>query len=108
MELDIYRGKDGPAFARFTKQLKDAEGCPIGVANDNPILDTQMYEVKSANGYKAIFAANTIAENLFAQVDSEGNRHVLFDDITDHRTDGKEFKQQDDFINRILSRLHWI
>jgi hypothetical protein len=43
-------------------------------------------------------SANNIAQNLFAQVDEEGNRHVLFDEIIDHRTDGSEVKQQDAFI----------
>ena len=43
-------------------------------------------------------AYNSIAMNLFAQVDAEGNRHALFDEISDHRTDGKEIKQQDAFI----------
>jgi hypothetical protein len=42
--------------------------------------------------------ANAIAQNLFAQVDAEGNCHVLFDEIIDHRTDGKEVKQQDAFL----------
>jgi hypothetical protein len=27
---------------------------------------------------------------MFAQVDAEGNRHVLFDEIIDHRCDGTE------------------
>jgi hypothetical protein len=43
-------------------------------------------------------AANAIAENLYAQVDEEGNRHVLFDEIIDHRTNGREVKQQDAFV----------
>jgi hypothetical protein len=33
--------------------------------------------------------ANTIAVNLFAQVDDEGNRHVLFKDIMAHRYSNK-------------------
>ena len=41
---------------------------------------------------------NATAMNLFAQVDAEGNHHALFDKISDHRTDGKETKQQDEFI----------
>ena len=48
-------------------------------------------------------AANAIAQNLFAQVDAEGNRHVLFDEIIDHRTDGKEVKQQDAFLTTTRS-----
>ena len=97
MELALDRGDEGPNFAKVTKRLKDAKGQPIGTANENPILDTRMYEVEYLDGYKTSLAANTIAENLFAQVDAEGNRHVLFDIIVDHRTDGKEVKQQDAF-----------
>ena len=66
MEFAIDRGEDGSAFTCVTKRLKDSEGRPIGVANDNPILDARMYEVKYAYDYKTSLAANTISENLFA------------------------------------------
>ena len=39
--------------------------------------------------------ANAIAQNMFTQVDTEGNHHSLFDEIFDHRTDGTEIKQKD-------------
>ena len=35
---------------------------------------------------------------MFAQVDEEGHRYVLFDHIIDHRTDGNEIKGEDSFI----------
>ena len=57
-----------------------------------------MYEVEFADGEKASLTANYIAENLFAQVDDEGNRHVLMNEIIDYRTNGTELKQQDAFI----------
>ena len=60
MELAIDQGKYGTTVTRVTKRLKDAEGRPIGVANDNPILHTQIYEVKYVNGYKMSPSANTI------------------------------------------------
>jgi hypothetical protein len=78
--------------------LRDKDGLPIGRANNNPMLDTRMYQVEYSDGHKASLAANAIAENMFAQVDDEGNRHVLFKEIADHRTDGTEIKQQDAFI----------
>ena len=34
------------------------------------------------------FKSGVIAENLFAQVDQEGNRSVLIQSIIDTRTDG--------------------
>jgi hypothetical protein len=99
MELAVPRDGDGPEFARVTKRLRDKDGLPIGKANNNPILDTRMHEVEYPDGHKASLAANAIAENMFAQVDDEGNRRVLFDAITDHRTDGSEIKQQDAFVH---------
>ena len=98
MELALSRDGDGPEFAKVTKRLRDANGIPIGTAHDNPLLDTRLYEVEYMDGYKASLAANTIAINMFAQVDDEGNRHVLFDQIIDHRTDGTEIQQDDAFI----------
>jgi hypothetical protein len=35
-------------------------------------------------------AANATAENLFSQIDDKGNRHVPFDIIADHCTNGKQ------------------
>ena len=43
-------------------------------------------------------AANVVAENLFAQVDQEGNRFVLIESIIDTRTDGTQTLHQDAFI----------
>ena len=53
-----------------------------------------MYEVEYADGYKTAMAANAIANNLFAQVDLDGRRFVLFKEIIDHRTDGTEIKEE--------------
>ena len=98
VELAMPRDSDGPSYGRVTKRLRDANGIPIGTANDNPILDSRIYEVEYQDGFKAALAANAIAINMFAQVDAEGNRHVMFDQILDHRTDGTEVKIDDSFI----------
>ena len=57
-----------------------------------------MYEVEYQDGHAAELAVNLIAENLFAQVDEEGNRSVLFDDSVDVRIDGTQVLQQDAFV----------
>lgn len=91
MELALPHDDGGSAqYARVTKRLRDANGIPIGTANDNPILDTRIYEVEYLDGRRASLSANAIAENLFAQVDEEGNRFVLLDSIMDHRVDGSQ------------------
>ena len=79
----------------MNKGLKDANGRPIGLANDNPILDSRIYEVKYRDGYVAEMEANVIAENLFTQVDKEGNIFVIIESITNTIT---HTLQQDAFV----------
>jgi hypothetical protein len=55
-----------------TARKRDVHGNPIGVANNNPILNTRIYEVTFPDGHTAEFAANVIAECLYSQIDSEG------------------------------------
>ena len=98
MEVALPLDTEGPDFARVTKRLKDANGLPMGTSNENPILDTRIYEVKYVDGHKASLTANAIAQNMFAQVDDEGNRHVLFDAIIYHRDTALSLKQADAFI----------
>ena len=98
MEVVLPRDGDGPEFAKVTKRLRDKNGIPIGTANDNPLLDSRIYEVEYLDGHKAALAANAIAENMFSQVDEEGNRFVLLDSIIDHRVDGSQLKPIDAFI----------
>ena len=74
MDLALPQGDSlEPRLARVSKRLKDANGIPIGTANDNPLLNMRMYEVEYLDGECASLFANHIAENLFAQVDDEGN-----------------------------------
>ena len=89
MELAHLRNGDQPEFAKVTKRLKYANRLPIGMSDQNPILDTRIYKVEYQDGHKASMTANFIAQNLFAQVDEKGHRHVLFDEIVDNSTDGK-------------------
>ena len=98
MEVALPRDDDGPEFARVTKRLRDANGIPIGTANNNPILDTRIYEVEYLDGHRASLTANTIAENIFAQIDDEGRRFVLLDSIMDHRVDGTQVLKKDGYV----------
>ena len=95
MELAIPQGDSlEPRLARVAKRLKDANGLPIGLANENPILDTRMYEVEYLDGERTPLVANNIAENLFPQIDNEGNRQVLMDEIIGHRSNKHAIKQK--------------
>ena len=58
-----------------------------------------MYEVEYEHGHKVAMAVNAIASNIFTQIDQDGERFVLFDEIIDWRTDGLHIKSEDSFIH---------
>ena len=61
MELALPQGDSlEPRLARVTKWMKDLSGLPIGTADDNPLLDTRMYEVEYLDSEKASLSANYI------------------------------------------------
>ena len=101
LNMGLALPKDGESaqFVKVTKRLRDSNGLPIGVADDNPMLDTRIYEVEYHNRDKSYLTDNTIAKNLFSQVDEEGNQHVLLDCIADYRTNGTELPIDEAYIN---------
>ena len=101
MEIALPRGggdQEDIQFAKVTKRLHDKEGRPIGTANDNPLLDTREYEVEFLDGHRESLSANVIAQHMFSQVDEEGHRHLLLDDITDFRKDDTAIDKEDAFV----------
>ena len=101
MEIALPRGggdSEDVQYARVTKRMRDTEGRPIGTAHNNPLLDTREYSVEFLDGHQESLTANTIAQHLFSEVDEEGRRHILLDDITDYRKDGKAIHKDDAFI----------
>ena len=77
MEVDFPRYGKGLDLAFVVKRLRDKYGIPIGTANDNPLLDSRIYEAEHPDGHRASFSDNAISENLFAQVNDEHHCSVL-------------------------------
>ena len=91
-------GADSWHYGKVTKRAKGEDGNPIGVASDQPLFDTRTYEVEFPDGHSETMQANTIAECMFAQVDSEGHRHVLLEDIVDHRASTEALSMEDGYM----------
>jgi hypothetical protein len=104
MELALPRDGEGPEVARVTKRLRDDNGNPVGRASNNSITDTRVFEVEYLDGYTTTMWANTITENMFAQVDHEGGRLLLLDEVIDHRSTKDATTQADAFINATNGR----
>jgi hypothetical protein len=84
--------------AKVIAQKHDHNGNPIGVRHSNPLLDFRVYEVQFPDGHTEEFAANTIAENIFSQVDEEDNQYLSLEEIANHCRNGSAIAIDDKWI----------
>ena len=77
---------------------RDNQGRTIGTQDKNPILNTAVYDVQFPDGATKQYAANTIAENLYSQVDLDGHVHLMIDSIVDHRKTGEAVKRANQYF----------
>ena len=86
IKLGVPQGPDGEfENVKVKKRSLHVDRMPIGNANKNPMLDTRAYEVEYGDETTEIIYANAIAKCILSQVDDEGHRELLFEDIIDHR-----------------------
>jgi hypothetical protein len=88
MEIGLRRDPEAPLQRAKVKRRKtDDSGTPIGQSHPtgNPLLDQRLYEVEFLDGTQETLAANLLAESILAQVDEDGHRQLLIDEIIDHR-----------------------
>ena len=52
--------------------------------NENPILNTGIYDVDFQDGVIKTYSANVIAQNIFNQVDNDGCHSQILDYIPDY------------------------
>ena len=97
-ELIFNVGTGNERRGRVTKRAKGAYGETIGTAHTNPLFDTREYVVEFTDGSVENYYANVIAENMFAQIDTEGRQYLLMDEIIDHRYDDSALRADDGFI----------
>ena len=83
---------------KVVRQARGLDQQPIGRANRNAILDTQVYDVKFPDGRTVQYVANIIAKNMYAQYDPHGNQYQLMEEIVDHKTNGTAVDYADRFV----------
>ena len=84
--------------AKVKNRKRDEDGKPVGLRNQNPILDSREYEVEFPDGSVDFVTANIIAENLYSQVDAEGNSVMYMKEILDHKKDGTALSKDDGYF----------
>jgi hypothetical protein len=81
---------------KVTKRAIGPDGAVAGTYDDNPYLNTMIYEVEFPDGKLKEYAANVIAENMLAQVDSEGYSMTMMSAIIDSKKDESVAIAKDD------------
>ena len=97
-ELILDIGTDNERRGTVTKRARGLDGEPIGHAHANPLFDTREYEIQFTDGTTDRYTANIIAENMYAQVDSEGRQFQVLSEITNHKKDGSAIPISDGMV----------
>ena len=78
---------DEIATGKVRRRALGPEGETVGSYDDNPILNSMLYEVEFPDGQVKEYAANVIAENMSAQVDDDGFSTTTLKAIIDYKKD---------------------
>ena len=74
-------------IAKVIRLSLDVNGQVIGNHNEDPILNTCIYDVEFQDRIIKIYAANVISQNILSQVDSEGYHYQLLESISEYSKD---------------------
>ena len=83
----MVQAEEGQVSGKVIKGVFGPDGKVAGKYDDNPYLNSIMYEVKLADGRIKEYRVNIIAENMLTQVDSDGFSLALMEGIIDYKRD---------------------
>jgi len=87
------------SLAKVLKRSIGPDGFATGEYNDDPRLNSMIYEVEFSDGQIKEYAANVIAENIMRRVDHEGYSTALMAGIVDyHRDDSVAIPKSDRWV----------
>jgi hypothetical protein len=86
------------AIAKVVRRGVDDEDRFVGTFNNNPLLNTLLYDCEFDDGTTRAYSANTIASNIFMELDAYGYSSSLFCEIVDHKSSGEATKMADKYL----------
>jgi hypothetical protein len=96
-ELRLPQGENLQS-AKVIGRSKDEHGLNVGTYDSNPLLNTMLYDVEFPDGAIREYSANIIAENIYAQVDTEGHSYNILDGIVDYKKESNATSKSDKYI----------
>ena len=83
------------------RKKPDNDGKTIDIEHRNSLTDMRAYEVEFIDGTTETLTANIITENLITQVDEEGHRKLLLEDIINYVRNSDAVHRDDTFFDTI-------
>jgi hypothetical protein len=92
LQAEISINKDtqaGPVVCKgiVRRRAVAPSGHTAGICDSNPLINTMVYEVEFDDADVAEYSANSVAENMLRQIDSEGFAITMLTSIVDFRKD---------------------
>jgi hypothetical protein len=97
MEVMLPNG-NSMAIAKVVRRGVDNEGHLVGTFNNNPLLNTLLYDCEFNDGTTQAYSENTIASNIFMELDADGYSSSLLYEIVDHKSSGEATKMADKYL----------
>lgn len=96
-------GQDAESVAvgKVIGRKRNTDGQLMGRSNDNPILNTAIYDVQTPDGITHEHIANLLAEHLWNQVDNEGWDYGQIFEVVGHRRNEDAVPKDEGFITNI-------
>ena len=108
MKMELARkGHECIERATVKRRALDVDGRPIGSRHNNPLLDSRVFEVEYEDGTIEPMLANVIAENILSQVDDEGHKQIMMDEIIDHRRNESAISDRNTRQKRLKTTKGW-
>ena len=85
-------------MAKVVRRAVDNNGKLVGTFDENPVLNSMIYDVQFPDGAVKQYAANIIAENILYQVDSNGKHSHVLEGIVDCKSDGSAVTKENAFV----------
>jgi hypothetical protein len=85
-EVSLQTGEE-MSVGKVTQRALGPDGTVAGTYDENPFLNTMIYEVEFPNGDVKEYAANIITENMLTQVDSDGYSLTTMKGIINYKPD---------------------
>jgi len=97
-EVQLQKNGGEMEMAKVLQRTVGADGRTIGTYNDNPTLNTIVYDVEFSDGTIREYSANLIAQNMIAQTDEDGFSKSLMEGIVDYRKEEAALNQSEAYV----------